>query len=172
MSNPLITCTNCKRENPATEKLCLYCGTVLSGTHEPVSTRALSDTDFGDGEIKWGTASFNARTVLVIHERNTKKRLKFYFDEFEELVLGRSNPETGEVPSVDLSDYDAAEKGVSRRHASIVRRENALDVVDLGAANGTFLNGHRLIPNQARLLRDGDELRLGHLVLRISFARV
>ena len=45
-------------------------------------------------------------------------------------------------------------------------------MVDLGTPNGTYLNGQRLIPNQARVLRDGDDVRLGHLVLQVKFERV
>ena len=37
--------------------------------------------------------------------------------------------------------------------------------------NGTFLNGQRLVPNQPRILRDGDEIRLGHLVLYVRFVK-
>ena len=65
-----------------------------------------------------------------------------------------------------------ADKGVSRYHAAIVRRDGALSIVDKGGANGTFLNGQRLIAHQPRILRDGDDLRLGHMVLQVRFERV
>jgi len=42
---------------------------------------------------------------------------------------------------------------------------------DLGSANGSFLNGQRLYPNEKRIVRDSDELRLGRLVMRVRFAR-
>ncbi|KAB2855894.1 MAG: FHA domain-containing protein, partial [Anaerolineae bacterium] len=38
-----------------------------------------------------------------------------------------------------------------------------------GSVNGTFLNGQRLIPRQARIVHDGDEMRFGKLALRIYF---
>ena len=52
----------------------------------------------------------------------------------------------------------------------IIRVDNgALAIVDNNSANGTFLNGHRLVPQQPRILRDGDDIRLGHLTMRVTF---
>ena len=84
---------------------------------------------------------------------------------------GALTPTAAEAPDIDLSVYAAADKGVSRRHATIIRRENNLNIVDNDSPNGTYLNGQRLVANQPRVLRDGDEVRLGHLVLRVSFDR-
>ncbi|NDJ63106.1 MAG: FHA domain-containing protein, partial [Chloroflexi bacterium] len=73
---------------------------------------------------------------------------------------------------VDLTNSGGVDKGVSRRHALVVRKEeNSLMIVDKDSPNGTYLNGQRLVPNQGRLLRDGDELRLGRLVIRVHFER-
>ena len=41
--------------------------------------------------------------------------------------------------------------------------------MDLGSANATYLNGQKLIPFQARILRDGDELKLGNCGVRVGF---
>lgn len=56
-----------------------------------------------------------------------------------------------------------ADAGISRQHATI-RREN-LDywLVDLGSANGSFVNDVAL--TSARVLRHGDRIRLGNSVL-------
>ena len=166
----MIVCPECSRENQDGAKICAFCGSPLS--KEGIATRALEDTDYEEGRPQWGTARFNQRMRLILHERDSRDQYVFYFDEIEELVLGRMDPDTGEAPDVDLAVYDAADKGVSRRHASIVRRDHHLRVIDNDTPNGTFLNGQRLVAHQPRILRDGDELRLGHLVLRISFDRV
>jgi pSer/pThr/pTyr-binding forkhead associated (FHA) protein len=68
-----------------------------------------------------------------------------------------------------MAPFGAAEQGVSRRHAIIRRGENTLTLIDLGSTNGTHLNGQRLTPNQPRVLRDGDEIRMGRLVFHIYF---
>ncbi|MDW8172573.1 MAG: FHA domain-containing protein [Anaerolineae bacterium] len=86
------------------------------------------------------------------------------------LVFGRSdNDQSSSKPDIDLSPFGALEKGVSRRHAIIEPNEDTLMIMDIGSSNGTFLNGQRLLPNQPRVLRDGDEIRLGRLVAHIYF---
>jgi pSer/pThr/pTyr-binding forkhead associated (FHA) protein len=61
--------------------------------------------------------------------------------------------------------------GVSRRHASLALENNKLNLWDLGSSNGTFINGTRLTPHQPSPLRDGDEVRLGQMVLRLFFQK-
>lgn len=136
-----------------------------------VSTRGLGDTDFEESEPKWGTARFGSRTDLIIYVRDANERFVFDAGSITELVIGRFDPDTGESPEIDLQELGGPEKGVSRRHALIVRREGSLNIVDEGSHNGSYLNGQRLVAHQPRILRDGDDLRLGHLVLRIKFVR-
>lgn len=50
---------------------------------------------------------------------------------------------------------------VSRRHLQLENRGGALYVTDLNSANGSYINGRRLVPNQTELLRPGDNLRVG-----------
>jgi pSer/pThr/pTyr-binding forkhead associated (FHA) protein len=54
---------------------------------------------------------------------------------------------------------------VSRRHATVEQRPEGWLVVDHESANGTFVDGQRII--QA-FLRAGQELRLGTVVLRVT----
>jgi len=138
------------------------------------ATRALTNADDEDTVPRWGTARLTGKMSLVLRVRgNDKKRFVFDHSEITELALGRKNPDTGEVPEIDLEESGAVEQGVSRRHAHIFRKETAsLYVEDLGSPNGTYLNGQKLIANQPRILRDGDELRLGRLVLLVFFERV
>jgi adenylate cyclase len=72
----------------------------------------------------------------------------------------------GDVSLIGRSDTATirlADASVSRQHAS-VRYENAnFWVVDLGSANGTFVNGSAL--NAARALRSGDRLQVGKVLL-------
>jgi hypothetical protein len=87
----------------------------------------------------------------------------------EKTLLGRKDPTSGETPDVDLSLYAAYQMGVSRIHAFIHHDQSRLFLHDLGSRNGTYLNGQRLTPQQPGLLHDGDEVRLGKIVLRISY---
>ena len=54
-------------------------------------------------------------------------------------------------------------------HAVVRRGDGLLNLIDLGSVNGTYLNGQRLIPNQPRVLRDGDEIKFGKLVCYVYF---
>jgi len=132
-------------------------------------TNKLSDTNYEQGNPKWGTARFNNRMLMELRMRDSGDVFRFSHEEVDRITVGRMDPNTGSSPDVDLSPFDALNKGVSRRHAVISRRDGALTLVDLGSPNGTFLNGQKLVPNQPRILRDGDDIRLGHLVMRIGF---
>ncbi len=167
----MIKCPNCGHENAEDEKICTYCGALIEGVQTSVSTRSLDDTDFEEGVPKWGSARFNARTNLILGVEGAVRTMIFDATEIEQIVFGRVDPKTGEAPEINLSDHEALEKGVSRRHAAIVRQEGSLYLKDMGSANGTFLNGQKLVPNQPRVLRDGDDIRLGHLTVRITFEK-
>jgi hypothetical protein len=167
----LIECPNCSRMVDEDAQICDFCGKLLIDD-EANSTKTLEDTDYEDTVPKWGTARFNGRMNLVVRLRDANANFVYDAGGIEELVIGRLDPNTGEGPDIDLHDYGGTHKGVSRRHAAIVRRDGALNLVDQGSPNGTFLNGQRLIPHQPRILRDGDDIRLGHLVLQIRFERV
>ena len=85
-------------------------------------------------------------------------------------VFGRIGDKPGVVPvDFDLTPYNALEKGVSRNHAKITRDHELMHVMDLDSTNGTYLNGFRLIAHQERILRSGDELTLGRLVVVVKF---
>jgi hypothetical protein len=86
------------------------------------------------------------------------------------LTLGRLDTRTGEQPDVDLSLYDAFENGVSRKHVRLYLEDGMLKVMDLNSTNMTFLNGTRLPAHQSRILRSGDELQLGRLVLHVIWS--
>lgn len=66
---------------------------------------------------------------------------------------------------LDIAFYDP-EGYVSRNHARIVAEQRRYYVVDLNSSNGTFVNEERLAPQTPRLLRDGDQVRLGRVVLQ------
>jgi pSer/pThr/pTyr-binding forkhead associated (FHA) protein len=86
----------------------------------------------------------------------------------ENSLIGRYDPVTGTRPEIDLTAYDT-NRSVSRRHAKVTSRDGSLFVSEeVGALNGTFLNGKRLTPGKAESIRDGDTLALGMVTLRFQ----
>lgn len=85
------------------------------------------------------------------------------------VILGRYDP-GGAVAAIDLSDYNAAEQGVSRQHARLKRRHNAYTIEDLDSTNGTWVNKTHLKPRSAFDLRNGDMIQLGQLAMYVHFA--
>jgi pSer/pThr/pTyr-binding forkhead associated (FHA) protein len=83
-------------------------------------------------------------------------------------VIGRSDSKSSYLPDIDLAAFEALNKGVSRRHAAIVRDQSQLCVIDLSSVNGTFLNGERLNPETPYPLHIQDKLVLGELNLFFS----
>jgi len=89
----------------------------------------------------------------------------------EGYIIGRSDPvNSNYLPDIDLNECDAAEHGVSRRHAAVVSFNNNVCLVDLNSSNGTFINGEKLRADSPQILRDEDELRFGTLFVYVSFA--
>jgi hypothetical protein len=85
------------------------------------------------------------------------------------LTLGRQTA-AGPEDVFDLTDYDAYQLGVSRRHCLLQREDTYLTVMDLGSANGTCLNGKKLPAYRSHRVANGDHLLLGRLHLLISFS--
>jgi len=80
-------------------------------------------------------------------------------------MIGRFDPVTELKPDVDLTDLDL-KRSVSRRHARIVVSDNGHSVVEeVGALNGTFVNGTRLTAGEPQPIRDGDRLGFGMVKL-------
>jgi len=169
----VVTCPHCGYVNPDGAKLCVRCSLSITieraeGTAEKDETRMLGNAPYNPSVPRWGTASLGGAHKLLLHVRGYDTPLVVQLA--ERLIIGRYNTETGEMPDINLDEYGAREQGVSRQHAMIVLEADGLKVMDLGSANHTFINGQRLITHQARILRDGDELRLGRLVMRVHFA--
>jgi CRP-like cAMP-binding protein len=83
----------------------------------------------------------------------------------DETLIGRFDPVTELNPDVDLTEVDL-KRSVSRRHARIVRNGDGYNLVEeIGALNGTFVNGTKLSPGQPHAIEDGDTLGLGMVKL-------
>jgi hypothetical protein len=85
------------------------------------------------------------------------------------MTIGRSDVDNTIRPDVDLAPYGGYQKGVSRRHAIILVREDHLVVRGLSTTNGTWINGTLLATGEEAPLHNGDELMIGRMPLMIGF---
>ncbi|MCR5661204.1 MAG: FHA domain-containing protein [bacterium] len=83
----------------------------------------------------------------------------------EDTTLGRFSVTKDETMQ-SLEDFPGSET-VSRRHARIFKEGDAVFIEDLKSANGTFVNGERLIEGVQRSLFENDEIALG--AVRFTF---
>lgn len=84
----------------------------------------------------------------------------------DKLYLGRENS-IGTDPCLDLTPYNASSFGVSRQHALIELDSGEYLFQDVGSTNGSMLNNQAVSPFEKFVLKSGDELRLGRMVIWI-----
>jgi hypothetical protein len=168
----MLNCPYCGHENREGTLFCEECGQTLfteqTGGAATAATKQLQNVPDELGmKATWGTARFSHEASIIIHIRDAAEPIMLQPQ--PETVIGRFDPNSQKRPDLDLSPYGAIDKGISRLHAAVRRGEDTLTLIDLGSVNGTYLNGQRLAPSQPRVLRDGDEVRLGKLVLHVYF---
>jgi hypothetical protein len=166
----MIACPYCGHKALEGTLFCEECGQGLQkGTANALlPTRELEQpsTEMA-AKATWGTARFGQDSSIMIHIRDIAEPVMLR--PAKRTVFGRADASSPQKPDIDLTPYGALEKGVSRIHAAIYRSDDTLTLVDMGSANGTHLNGQRLIADQPRILRDGDEIRLGKLIAHVYF---
>lgn len=94
-------------------------------------------------------------TIIVRHGAGEDTRLTF--DGTQRVVIGRG-------PGSDVRLPDAS---VSHRHATLRGQGSDFALVDEGSTNGTFVGAVRIAPRTSRLVRSGDTVRVGRVVLEL-----
>ena len=117
--------------------------------------------------IRWGSVFLGKSAMLALRVKGRQEPI--HIEIKDRYIIGRVHPRSDDRPDLDLNKYGAFFHGVSRKHVLITKDGNLLQIEDLDSTNGTYLNGVKLFPHQPRMLRDGDELCLGHLVMRVHF---
>ena len=129
-------CPQCRHRNELDARFCVRCGRAFGGIR-PAVLRVIEP-------------------VRAAWEMPVRK---------SPLLLGRSQRSTGHRPDFDMTFYDP-EGYVSRRHAHIIKARNGYFVADLGSSNGTLVNGRMLPAQRPRLLRNGDTITIGEVVIQ------
>lgn len=166
-------CPNCGRQNRSGIVFCENCGASLIGD-APLSTKTLTGSRLPDhmtsAIASSGSEVLQAGMVLRLEIDGAEPLL---LKPKREIIFGRRDPSTGSMPDVDLTPFAGYRLGVSRKHATLRQNEgDRLDLYDLGSSNGTYLNGVKLAAHRPNRVHDGDEIRLGQMVLHIYFQPV
>ena len=78
----------------------------------------------------------------------------------EQYLVNKEQFTIGSGPDNDcVIDYPSL--GLSQNHCVIEYADGAYTLTDRNSANGTFVNGRRLLPGVKTPIRDGDQIRLG-----------
>jgi predicted component of type VI protein secretion system len=94
-------------------------------------------------------------TIIVRHGAGEDTRLTF--DGTQRVVIGRG-------PGSDVRLPDAS---VSHRHATLRGQGSDFVLVDEGSTNGTYVGAVRIAARTSRLVRSGDTVRVGRVVLEL-----
>ena len=146
------TCPRCGALVNTLGRYCTKCGATLRSSDRPPARPTASSPMLR--ETQAGSAHF------VLESGNA-----IVFPPKTELTIGRADKLSQEFPDIDLAPHGGTALGVSRLHARLHQRGSAWVVEDVGSSNGTFLNGRRISAGEETLLREGDRLRCGQLVL-------
>ncbi len=94
---------------------------------------------------------------------------KVYRIDKDETRIGAVPQDAGQKNDIVVRDVEHA---ISRFHCEIVRRDGQLYLQDLNSSNGTRIDGERLQPGSAALLRKGTRIQLADTVeLRFGYDR-
>jgi hypothetical protein len=163
-----VACATCGKSNQKHEVFCYSCGQILGGGKGISDTRHFNTPDSSPLDSEY----YGPDSVLALRIRGSTDPYEIRPQKVDhEMIIGRSTAGNAMAPDIDLDKKQGADLGVSRLHLSVRydQEHQAVLVSDLGSANGTFLNGQRLLAKEIRVLRHGDELRLGKLVMVVSF---
>ena len=164
----MIVCSNCKHKNMAGAMFCAECGSQLVGTNELVTQNIRTDPLNTASKRPTGglVQSLNpSDSWASLHLLDTGQMLPL--SARNEFTMGRVSEGQPIMPDIDLSPYSAYAAGVSRLHAVIKRVGANVIFMDLGSANGTYVNGKRLSSNAEQMLNHGDIVALGKLKMQI-----
>ena len=165
----MILCNNCKHENLDGSVFCAECGSQLSGknlTTRNIETKDLPRFKPAETERRESNQSYDISTAWgSLHLLDTGHVIPLV--QKNEFTLGRVSEGQPVMPDIDLSAFQAYAAGVSRMHAVIKHTDQNITFMDLGSANGSFINGKRLTPNEVQALNHGDVVALGKMKIQI-----
>ncbi len=132
-----------------------------------ISVNNMYEVEEALSKIRLDGMALTPATQIHLHIYGVSKPIRLCLA--HPVALGRASKERLLSTDVDLTGYGAIDKGVSRQHAIMELGEQSVILYDLGSTNGTYVNGERLRPYHRHSVCDGDEVRLGSLVMHIFY---
>ena len=164
-------CPVCKLPNDPNATICRHCKASLNNNdiEGPPTTQRVEDSfEFTETLKNQITRAYPPPSEgLLLFLLNNSKPIALCTE--REFVLGRGGALVS-MPLFDLSEFDAYAMGVSRTHAVIKAVDNEYVLVDLNSANGTWVNGDRLLPTKPHSLPSGSVIQLGRLRLVVVYS--
>jgi len=172
----MITCPNCQHQELSGALFCSECGaqlrdygkvptqpfTSITADTFPSDKKAVLTGDPSASEEPSGNQKDDVVSLFVVDAKHT-----LHLSGRSEYTLGRVSEDQPIIPDVDLTEFDAYIMGVSRLHATIKVGRQRISIIDLGSANGTRVNGQRIVPQVDYPLKQGDTIALGKLIVQI-----
>ncbi|MEP7285191.1 MAG: FHA domain-containing protein [Chloroflexota bacterium] len=152
--------------------LCEHCGRQLItlsdlARHQTRSFATIKSPTAPLSYPKPGTGYLHQSRFVTLDLLDVNKKLTRKTE--GHILLGRADPSSGWQPTIDLTPYDAADRGVSRNHADLFFESDQVFVLEMGSVNGTRVNGIAVRTGEAHQIHDGDLIELGKLRLKVYF---
>jgi pSer/pThr/pTyr-binding forkhead associated (FHA) protein len=179
-SPDLVQCPACGAENLPDSRFCSNCGIVMEpaveeeppapeSEPEPVPEPAAEAVTVveeapelvAEPAVPEAPAPIG-RARFIVRDSGAEITLPTAEGEY---IIGREDPVSGVFPTVDMNPHDGENLGVSRRHAQLTVDAGLYFIQDLDSTNFTFLDRKKLAPFTPAALSNGDEVRLGKLVM-------
>lgn len=152
-------------ENPDGSVFCDECGERLPDASGQVADATSGDAMGSPAPAAVATAVATA-PKLVVDADNAA----FDLSGKSEVLIGREDPVSNIYPDIDLTPHGGEEGGVSRLHAKLFLQGTQYLVEDQNSTNFTFVNRQKLAPKTPTPIHDGDEIRLGRVIMRFQTA--
>ncbi len=140
------------------ERLTEQSGAAVADAQQPVATPA--------PVLSASPVAVAAAPKLVVQADNAA----FDLAGKSEVLIGREDPISNIYPDIDLTPHGGEEGGVSRLHAKLFINSGQYLVEDQNSTNFTFINRQKLAPKTPTPIKDGDELRLGRVIMKFQTA--